>query len=70
MNKEDLYLRLTAIRETIDAEEYPEIAEELQLCVGSDGEVYDDAFSIAFEFHNADETKPLPKLVAEFMKDV
>lgn len=70
MNDEELYSRLSAILESVDEKEYPEMIEALRFQVGSDGEVYDDAFSIACELHGADGAKPLPELVAVFMEDV
>lgn len=62
---------LKSILDEIDKIEYPEIYSAISTNLDMKNKcVYDDAFNIAEQLHSSDETKPLPKAVANFMLTV
>lgn len=71
MNSKELYRRLNDILSNISEEDYPEIYNIIENEMDfSDEEVYEDAYNIAGELHEADGTKILPECVADFIIDV
>lgn len=70
MTNERLYELLTGILNAIDEEEYPEITEVISYNIGDEGEVFEDAFAIACELHEADNAKVFPAVVADFLREV
>lgn len=72
MDEKIMYHRLNDILATVDKEEYPETVRYIECNISEDEaeEVFDDAFEIACNLHESDETKILPKCVAELLVDV
>ena len=72
MDEKIMYHRLNDILATVDKEEYPETVDYIECNISEDEaeEVFDDAFEIACNLHESDETKILPKCVAELLVDV
>jgi len=71
MTNELLYELLKGILEEISEAEYPEICIRIMANIDEEcQEVYNDAFSIAGQLHDADGTKQLPKCVADFLFEV
>ena len=71
MNSRRLYRRLNDIFSKISEEDYPEIYNIIENELDfSDEEVYEEAYNIAGELHEADGTKILPACVADFIMEV
>ena len=71
MNSKELYRRLNDTLSNISEEDYPEIYNIIENELDfSDETVYEEAYNIAGELHEADGTKILPECVADFIIDV
>lgn len=70
MTNERLYEVLTGILNSIDEEEYPQIVDTISYNMDDEGNVFADAFEIACELHEADNTKAFPAVVADFLSEV
>ena len=70
MTNERLYEVLTGILNSIDDEEYPQIVDTISYNMDDEGNVFADAFEIACELHEADNTKAFPAVVADFLREV
>lgn len=71
MNSKKLYRRLNDILSKISEEDYPEIYNIIENELDfSDEEVYEEAYNIAGELHEADGAKILPRCIADFIMDV
>ena len=70
MKKQYLYTKLSNILDTIDKFEYPEIASIIEFNISKDGKVFKDAFDIASRLYDADNTKILPKDVADLLMEI
>lgn len=71
MDESRLFEILKEILDEIEENEYPEIYGCIATNIDEEFEcVFEDAFSIAAQLHQADGTKQLPKCVADFMLEV
>ena len=70
MTDERLCTLLTGILDSIKEDEYPEITDIVSCYIDDEGNVFGDAFYIACELHEADNTKAFPPIVADFLREV
>lgn len=71
MTEKQAFERLKKILESIHEDEYPQIYSLIDASVDlASEELYEDAFEIAQELHEADGTKQLPKCVSDFLMRV
>ena len=68
MTEEIIYKQLIHILSEISEDEYPETYEAIEMNLDQEEEtVYDTAYGVACDLHNADITKQMPKCVADFI---
>lgn len=71
MNEMEIFKMLNGILNSIDENEYPEIYDVVSANIDTEsGDVFDDAYCIAGQIHDADNTKKFPKCVADFLMTV